>query len=353
MTSIQFDHIAKAFGETPALQDIHFQIEPGELLFLLGPSGCGKSTLLRILAGLLPPSSGRILFDEKDVTSLSTEKRSAVMCFQNYALWPHLTVRQNVAFGLDVRAEPKAKIAARVDEMMRLTQIDGYADRPPGTLSGGQQQRVALARALAVKPKCLLLDEPLSNLDAKLRIQMRGEIRRICKQSGFTTVYVTHDQKEALSVADRIVVLKYGKVMQIGTPSQLYFQPSSSFVADFVGQTNLIPGRVINRFPDAVQVKTALGTITADTENPPPSETVLLSLRPEHFRVVPPDMPAATHGNTITARVIESTFLGDTSEHVLEANGQKLQIACSPPLRGVAPELKVEIDPSYCVVLTS
>jgi iron(III) transport system ATP-binding protein len=353
MTSIEFQHIEKSFGEIVALHDINFKVIPGELLFLLGPSGCGKSTLLRILAGLLTPSSGKILFDGKDVTSLRTEQRSAVMCFQNYALWPHLTVRQNVAFGPSVKGERNGEATARVDEMMRLTQIDSYANRHPGTLSGGQQQRVALARALAVKPRCLLLDEPLSNLDAKLRLQMRGEIRQICKQSGCTTVYVTHDQKEALSVADRIVLMNLGQVMQIGAPAELYYRPASSFVADFIGQTNLIPGKIVKRFPDAVQVKTAIGTLTADTSRPPPSDPVVLSLRPEHFRVASAGMGPASHGNNITAKVLESTFLGESSEHVLEAGGQRFQIACSPPLLAPPAELTLEIDPSHCVVLPS
>ena len=203
MTSVRLEHIHKKFGETTALDGIDLQINAGELFFLLGPSGCGKSTLLRLIAGLHEPTNGRIFFNDRDVTSLGTEKRNAVMCFQSYALWPHMTVRDNVRFGLDVRKTEAGETLRRVEEVLKLVQMESFAARKPNQLSGGQQQRVALARALAVKPDCLLLDEPLSNLDAQLRHEMRSEIRRICKTTGFTTIYVTHDQKEALSVADR------------------------------------------------------------------------------------------------------------------------------------------------------
>src|SRR5687768_12044277 len=216
MAAVRLEHITKSFEKTVALHDVHLEIASGELFFLLGPSGCGKSTLLRLVAGLHEPTRGRILFNGSDVTSLGTEKRNAVMCFQSYALWPHMTVTDNVRFGLKVRGTPRDDQHRRLAEVLRLVQMAPYASRKPNQLSGGQQQRVALARALAVNPDCLLLDEPLSNLDAKLRHEMRGEIRRICKTAGFTTIYVTHDQKEALSVADRIAVMRDGKLVQVG-----------------------------------------------------------------------------------------------------------------------------------------
>ena len=250
MTAVRLQHVCKDFDKTLALQDIDLTIGAGELFFLLGPSGCGKSTLLRLIAGLHEPSSGKIWFNDRDVTALGTDRRNAVMCFQSYALWPHMTVAQNVAFGLQVRKTPSDQTQKRVDEVLKLVQMDAYAQRKPNQLSGGQQQRVALARALAVKPDCLLLDEPLSNLDAKLRHEMRSEIRRICKTAGFTTIYVTHDQKEALSVADRIAVLKDGKLLQVGTPGELYHSPKDSFVAGFIGQTNLITGKIIGADAD-------------------------------------------------------------------------------------------------------
>jgi iron(III) transport system ATP-binding protein len=214
----------------------------------LGPSGCGKTTLLRTIAGLQMPSAGRILFDGQDVTTLPTQKRNAVMCFQGYALWPHMTVRRNIRFGLSVRDAPLTRRAqrAQVEKALEIVQLQGpLADRKPQQLSGGQQQRVALARALAVEPACLLLDEPLSNLDTQLRQELRREIQRICRRAGITTVYVTHDQKEALSTADRIAVMQEGKLVQVGTPQELYRSPVTTFVAEFMGPTNLIEGEVI------------------------------------------------------------------------------------------------------------
>jgi len=245
MTCVRLDHIHKKFGETVVLHDIDLEIRAGELFFLLGPSGCGKSTLLRLIAGLHEPTAGRVFFGDRDVTALGTEQRNAVMCFQSYALWPHMTVADNVRFGLKVRRVGRKEQIQRVADVLKLVRMDGLGHRKPNELSGGQQQRVALARALAVSPDCLLLDEPLSNLDAKLRHEMRAEIRRICKESGSTTVYVTHDQKEALSVADRIAVMNDGRVVQVGTPAELYRRPRTSFVADFIGQTNLVPGKVV------------------------------------------------------------------------------------------------------------
>src|SRR4051812_25210564 len=261
MTSVRLDHITKAFGDTVALADINLDIGAGELFFLLGPSGCGKSTLLRLIAGLHGPTSGRLWFNDRDVTGLGTEKRNAVMCFQSYALWPHMSVADNIRFGLNVRKVPKPEADRRVEEVLRLVQMDPYAARKPNQLSGGQQQRVALARALAVRPDCLLLDEPLSNLDAKLRHEMRSEIRRICKTAGFTTIYVTHDQKEALSIADRMAILDRGRVAQVGTPDELYHRPASAFVAEFIGQTNLIGGEVVGQSGETVRVRTAVGEL--------------------------------------------------------------------------------------------
>jgi len=236
MTSVRVDHISKTFGSATALNDISLQIAAGELFFLLGPSGCGKSTLLRIIAGLLEPTSGRVFFGDRDVTDEPTQRRNAVMVFQSYALWPHMSVAENVRFGLSVRGNDRARQQARIDEVLDLVRLREFAHRKPNELSGGQQQRVALARALAVKPACLLLDEPLSNLDAKLRQDMRGEIRRICKAGGLTSIYVTHDQKEALSIADRIAVMRSGLIEQVGTPSDVYHRPASDFVREFMAQ---------------------------------------------------------------------------------------------------------------------
>src|SRR5687768_3762627 len=290
MTAVRLQHITKRFGTTVALDDIDLTIGAGELFFLLGPSGCGKSTLLRLIAGLHEPTSGRILFNDRDVTALGTEKRNAVMCFQSYALWPHMSVRENVRFGLGLRGVSRAEQDRRIDEVLQLVQMTTLAGRKPNQLSGGQQQRVGLARALAGPPDCLLLDEPLSNLDAKLRHEMRSEIRRICKTAGFTTIYVTHDQKEALSVADRIAVLNAGRLAQVGTPGELYHRPASSFVADFIGQTNLLRGTLVERDGAVCRVETEAGPLTGTAVNGQAAlsrgQAVVVSIRPEQMQIV-------------------------------------------------------------------
>ncbi len=361
MTRVRFDHISKRFGQTVALDDIDFQIEAGELFFLLGPSGCGKSTLLRLIAGLHEPTAGRIWFNDRDVTDLGTEKRNAVMCFQSYALWPHMTVSDNVRFGLKVRGSARGEQDRRLAEVLRLVQMTTYADRKPNQLSGGQQQRVALARALAVNPDCLLLDEPLSNLDAKLRLEMRAEIRRICKTAGFTTIYVTHDQKEALSVADRIAVMRDGKLIQVGRPWDLYHRPANSFVAEFIGQTNLFPGTVIDRNGSTMRIETPAGRFTATAPEGMP-EKVIVSIRPEQMRVQGSgfgvqgsgvrSLAAGNGRNRLVGRTLETTFLGEASEHVLLINNQhRIKLINTPPLFDVPAEMTVEFDPHDVVVL--
>jgi len=350
MTSVRLDHISKSFGGPVALNDISLEIQAGELFFLLGPSGCGKSTLLRLIAGLHQPTNGRIFFNDQDVTSLRTEKRNAVMCFQSYALWPHMTVRDNVKFGLDVRNTSRDEALARVDEVLRLVQLSAYADRRPNQMSGGQQQRVALARALAVNPECLLLDEPLSNLDAKLRQEMRSEIRRICKTAGFTTIYVTHDQKEALSIADRIAILKDGKLMQVGTPGELYHHPVTIFVADFIGQTNLFKGKIVYRNGETLTIDTTVGSINATTNGDALSDNVVISVRPEQIRVAR-DGATSPAKNRLTGTMLETTFLGEASEHLLAVNDQKIRVIYTPPLFDPPGQMTVEFDARDVVVL--
>jgi iron(III) transport system ATP-binding protein len=348
MTSVAIQHITKRFGRATALDDISLSVAGGELFFLLGPSGCGKSTLLRIIAGLQEASSGRILFNDRDVTTLPTEKRNAVMCFQSYALWPHMSVRDNVGFGPETRGWTRERRRGRVEEVLRLVRLERMGDRKPNELSGGQQQRVALARALVVNPDCLLLDEPLSNLDASLRLEMRGEIRRICKSAGFTTIYVTHDQREALSVADRIAVLREGKLVQVATPEELYRRPLNSFVAQFVGQTNLIPGTVIERGLDTTRVETAIGPLVATVNGELPKR-VIVSIRPEWLRVA--SSGNGSRPNRFETKVIESTFLGESSEHVLLAGDQRVRMLCTPPMFHAPPTVTVEVDPEDVVLL--
>lgn len=354
MTGIQLTNLTKRFDSTsaPALRDVSLEIEPGELFFLLGPSGCGKSTLLRLIAGLLEPTSGQISFNGLDVTRVGTQHRNAVMCFQSYALWPHMTVMQNVRFGLSVRNLSETDQKKRAAEALAMVRMESYADRRPAQLSGGQQQRVALARALAVHPACLLLDEPLSNLDAKLRLEMRSEIRRICKSAGFTTIYVTHDQKEALSVADRLAVLKDGQLIQAGPPRDLYHRPASSFVADFLGQTNLVKGSVAGRDGPSWQVNTPMGLLlcAASTQL---SGDCLVSIRPESIRLRSITLADRAAANRFTGIVLESTFLGEFSEHVVEINGEKLKFTSSAPGIKTSAPVSIEFDAADALALAS
>jgi iron(III) transport system ATP-binding protein len=357
MTAIRLEQVSKRYVDTVALSPTDLVVQDGELFFLLGPSGCGKSTLLRLIAGLQPPSSGRIFFDNRDVTEVPTQERNAVMCFQGYALWPHMTVREHIAFGLSVRKMPLALQAKRVDEMLALIQMEGeLGSRKPSQLSGGQQQRVALARALAVEPRCLLLDEPLSNLDANLRNDMRREIHRICKQTGITTIYVTHDQKEALSSADRIAVLEQGRLVQVGTPVELYEAPGTAFVAEFIGRTNLIGGEVVG----PGKVATAVGELAISKEAA--GGSVTLSIRPERVRFVSYAVARgeeegrrgeleARAKNRLTGRLIESSFLGESSEHVVDVSGVQLRLIAAPPRMDVKGEVAVEFDAADVVVL--
>jgi iron(III) transport system ATP-binding protein len=311
-------NVTKRFGRTIAVDRVSLAIEPGELFFLLGPSGCGKTTLLRCLAGFCEPDEGSIRIGESDVTHMPAHERDTGMVFQSYALWPHMTVRQNVAFGLDMRRVGRDEAARRTDEVLALVRMTEKAAEMPNRLSGGQQQRVALARALVVHPRCLLLDEPLSNLDAKLRLEMRGEIRRICKDAGITAIYVTHDQKEALSVADRLVVLHEGRVRQIGAPRDVYLRPVDTFVAGFIGETNLVPGRVVASSGGTCTVQTALGTLTSALPHAamPPGTAVSVSLRPEAIRLGG-DLPTAP--NAFRARVHHTVYLGEMAQHQVTA----------------------------------
>jgi iron(III) transport system ATP-binding protein len=326
MISITIDRLVKKFGDAVALNEISFRIEPGELFFLLGPSGCGKTTLLRNIAGFYIPESGRILFDDEDVTKLPPHKRNTGMMFQSYALWPHMTVAKNVAFGLEERRVPRAEIDRRVQEALESVRMGAYAQRKIAQLSGGQQQRVALARALVIRPRCLLLDEPLSNLDAKLRLEMRSEIRRVCKEFGLTAIYVTHDQKEALSISDRMAVLEGGRIAQIGKPVEIYRRPRVKVVADFIGETNFLPARVVGMDGAQVALETG-GTIfqgvTGDPDwRPVAGESVTLSIRPEAWSLR--ESPSPT--NSLAGRIGDSVYLGEVAQYAFETDVGSLKI---------------------------
>ncbi|MBO6514531.1 MAG: ABC transporter ATP-binding protein [Phycisphaerales bacterium] len=322
-TKIQIDNLTKTFGTgksaATAVDNLSLTINPGDLFFLLGPSGCGKTTLLRMIAGFIDPTKGKIAFDDKVVTHEPPNKRNTGMVFQSYALWPHMTVAQNVAFGLNVRKVPTTEQRAQVMEALEAVQMAEYADRKPTQLSGGQQQRVALARAIVIKPSVLLLDEPLSNLDAKLRNDLRLQIRNICKSSGITTVYVTHDQKEALSMADQVALLKDGQVMQLGTPVELYRKPTSTFVAEFLGETNLIKTKASGSGSNTTLAIEA-GTFNANLDADHSGDT-LISIRPEAITIEKPGTP-----NTLPAKLLHSTYLGETAQHLIELKG-------APPIK--------------------
>lgn len=312
--AVVVDRVVKRFDDFTALQDVSLQVEPGELFFLLGPSGCGKTTLLRCVAGFHMPDSGRILIGGHDVTQLPPYKRDTGMMFQSYALWPHMTLEENVAFGLEMRSISRVETRVRARQALELVHLADRAKTKPNELSGGEQQRVALARALVVEPQCLLLDEPLSNLDAKLRLEMRIEIRRICKEAGLTAIYVTHDQKEALSIADRMAVMRNGVIEQIGTPEQVYRHPSNRFVAGFMGEANFIEGKITEKSADCVKVQTLLGELVS-TICPPKLECgdqVYLCLRPEALRF---DQPAAGAVNLLRGVFQDSVYLGEVAQH--------------------------------------
>jgi iron(III) transport system ATP-binding protein len=315
---VSLRQVTKRFGANTVVNDISEEIADGEIFFLLGPSGCGKTTLLRCIAGFYIPDAGQIFIGDRDATRLPPYERDTGMVFQSYALWPHMTVRENVAFGLDLRRVPKTELHRRVDEALALVRMTDRADYKPPQLSGGQQQRIALARALVIRPQCLLLDEPLSNLDAKLRLEMRAEIRRICKEVGLTAIYVTHDQKEALSIADRLAILHEGRLQQSGPPREVYERPVSKFVANFIGETNFIEGRVVN----AGTVETAAGVVRCQT-TAPAGQTVTLSVRPEVIHVGPAPSDA---GNVFRGVVHDSIYLGEMAQHLVRLGGAELKV---------------------------
>ena len=302
MARLQIEGVTKRYGDMTALDNVSLDVADGEFLVLLGPSGCGKTTTLRIVAGFIEATTGSVRLDGKDVTTLPPWKRNAGLVFQSYALFPHLTVNQNVAFGLEMRKVPKDEMPAKIAEALRLVRLDHLGDRLPRQLSGGQQQRVALARALVFRPDILLLDEPLSNLDAKLRHEVRVEIRELQRKLGLTTVMVTHDQEEALTMADRLVVMSEGRICQVGTQHDLYERPASRFVADFVGRSNFIEGRIeaSGRFVSAGGLAIACG------EGPAGAAT--LALRPE--RVVLAGPGTAPTDNHFEGKVEFLSYLG-------------------------------------------
>jgi ABC-type Fe3+/spermidine/putrescine transport system ATPase subunit len=309
---ISVANLTKRFGPLAVVSDVSLSIEEGELFTLLGPSGCGKTTLLRLIAGFYAPDEGEIRFGDRVVNAVPPHERGIGMVFQNYALWPHMKVSENVSYGLKLRKISPSEITGRVQGVLEKVKLTGLGDRYPGQLSGGQQQRVALARALVLNPQILLLDEPLSNLDAKIRIQVRAEIRKLQKELGITTIYVTHDQEEALTLSDRIAVFNQGKVFQIGPPKALYERPANRFVADFIGINNLADGavRAIEGPLRTMRVETAVGEISAIyDERLRVGDRCVICIRPENAAV---DGESGGERNHLKGKISFAAYLGNT-----------------------------------------
>jgi iron(III) transport system ATP-binding protein len=358
MLDVSIRGLTKRYGDVAAVRGLDLQIKAGELVALLGPSGCGKTTTLRLVAGFLAPEAGEIWVGDRCLSSSTTvvppERRRMAMIFQSYALWPHMTVARNIAYGLRFNGVPRAERDRRVKEMLKVVQLEGYSSRYPGELSGGQQQRVAVARALVVEPEILLLDEPLSNLDANLREEMRFEIRRLHDTFGITTLYVTHDQAEAMVISDRVAVLQAGRIEQIGTAEELFERPRTRFVAEFVGKTNLIDG--VAEGPNRV----ARGGLRLEVAGAglEPGAPVTISIRPHLIEMVPRDLaPAlAAAANVLAGTVQRSSYLGDAVDYQveIEEGGIVLRVAGpTPPRARVGERVSLRVAAASCVPLAA
>jgi len=350
MAQVTLNQLTKHFDDTPVVKGISLTVEDGEFFSLLGPSGCGKTTILRMIAGFTFPTSGTIFFDDQDVSYIPPNKRNTGMVFQNYALFPHMTVFENVAFGLRTRKVPKAEMADRVAGALKLVGLSGLEARPVPHLSGGQQQRVALARAVVIEPNLLLLDEPLSNLDAKLREETRDQIRDLQKQLGITTIYVTHDQEEALAVSDRIAVMDDGICQQLDTPDVIYRQPANRFVATFMGKMNLWEGTLADEDGQCLFRHESGLTILLPQNTTMDEGPVFLAMRPQTIKLSPDVL-----GNTTAGSVVDRQFKGATVEFVVEVAGERITIVThsDDPIAGKQPgeEVWVQIPGDQAIVL--
>ncbi len=351
MPFLELDSLHKRYPGGLAVEQVNLAVERGEFISFLGPSGCGKTTTLRMVAGFETPTSGAIRIDSVDVTRVAPSQRSIGMVFQSYALFPNMSVRENIGFGLKVAGRPRAEIDERVAEMLRLIHLEDFARRYPAQLSGGQQQRVALARALAIRPRVLLLDEPLSALDARIRVTLRQEIRAIQRQLGITTIYVTHDQEEALALSDRVVVMNSGRVEQIGSPSTIYNAPESPFVASFVGTLNVLPARVVDREAGHVEVAgqvVRVGRALAEATG----SSLTLALRPEIFSLNGAYGPEANQLHAVTEEV---NFLGAIVRVRATVDQHRLSFDLfnTPGLVPPRPSesIKLHFAPEACLVL--
>ncbi|MFN3273738.1 MAG: ABC transporter ATP-binding protein [Paracoccus sp. (in: a-proteobacteria)] len=348
--AVELAGIGMSFGTTRAVSDVSFKVAAGEFFSILGPSGCGKTTILRMIAGFIEPTEGRVLIGDQDMKGLGPNQRPTAMIFQSLALFPLMSVRDNIAFGLEARGVGRAARRAKADDLLRLIALEGYGDRMPGELSGGQRQRVAIARALAVEPGVLLLDEPLSALDLKLRQHMRAELRALQKRTGVSFIYITHDQSEALAMSDRVAVMSAGLLQQVATPRQLYDNPATSFVARFVGETNAISGRIAAVEGGRAQIDTALGALTGRAgQGAAPGAQGTIYIRPEAM------MPGST-ANPLDARIERVDFEGAFAlVHGRFADGAALAASVPSTRLADAPapgaEARFGFAPEHAVVL--
>jgi putrescine transport system ATP-binding protein len=319
---IRFENVTKRFGDFTAVDSVSLDVHQREFFSLLGPSGCGKTTLMRMLAGFEEPSSGRITLAGKDLAGVPPYERPTNMMFQSYALFPHMTVADNIAFGLKMDRMPKAEVGQRVEEMLKLVKLERFATRKPHQLSGGQRQRVALARAVAKRPKVLLLDEPLGALDKKLREETQFELMDIQVELGITFIIVTHDQEEAMTMSDRIAVMDHGKLVQVGPPGEIYEQPNSKYVADFIGDINILEGRVVGRSGPTVEIETEAGRrlVVDSAEEVATGQTASIAVRPEKMRI-DLDPPPAGAPNVIEGEIFDIGYLGDWTNFLIDVPG--------------------------------
>jgi iron(III) transport system ATP-binding protein len=355
MLGVTIKGLTKRYGNVAAVRGLDLQVKPGELVALLGPSGCGKTTTLRLVAGFVEPEAGEIWVGDRCLSSptmvVPPERRRMAMIFQSYALWPHMTVARNVAYGLRWGGIAKADRERRVKDILRVVQLEGYGSRYPGELSGGQQQRVAVARALVVEPEILLLDEPLSNLDANLREEMRFEIRRLHETFGITTLYVTHDQAEAMVISDRVAVLQTGRVVQIGTAEELFETPRTRFVAEFIGKTNLIDAMA----EDSGYVRRGSFRLRLAESSLSPGTPVVVSIRPHQIEISPEGRSSGAGPNAFAGIVRRASYLGDAVDYQVEIedSGIVLRVAGPvPPKARAGQKVRLTIPPTACIPLT-
>lgn len=349
MTQVRLDSVRKQFGNFVAIENLDLDISSGELVALLGPSGCGKTTTLRMISGLERPSNGAIFFDGKDVSEQAVQDRNVGMVFQRYALFPHMTVEKNVAFGPSVRGESKAEIARRIDEILEVVQLTPFRTRFPAQLSGGQMQRVAVARTLITKPSILMMDEPLANLDTKLRVEMRRFIRDLQQQFGITTIFVTHDQIEAMELADRVAVIFDGQLAQYDTPERIYRYPRSLDVADFMGATNIFPGKLLSR----KRVSTALGELDCPHQNDRSvGDPVHVLLRAEALDIN--TGPFTSQGSGLRGRIRARDFFGASVTYRVTCNDQEIDVTENARrMLDVGDDVQLEIAPEQVWLLSA